>query len=102
MSADNWARCPRCAAFTTAEFRKREAAINASYGVVSVQEFDDARKKFAADMAAFENRAHTFREDYEIYGAEDGAITITYSGSCGQCGLSFNFEETRPIPGVES
>jgi hypothetical protein len=42
----------------------------------------------------------TFREDYEIYGAEDGTVTVTYSGSCQSCGLSLSFRDDREIPGV--
>ena len=39
-----------------------------------------------------------FREDYEIYGAETGVVTVSYSGVCRQCGLSLHFEDRKPIP----
>lgn len=42
-----------------------------------------------------------FREDYEIYGAEDGAVIVSYSGVCEECNLRLQFETTTPIPGVE-
>lgn len=98
MSADNWAQCPRCTAVRTAEFKARDAAIQASYGAVSVSEFDEARRALAADMAKFEDREPTFREDYEIYGAESGTVKVRYGGSCDDCGLSLSFDEEHPIP----
>jgi hypothetical protein len=98
MSADNWAQCPRCTSAGTAKLQAREAAIQASYGVVPVADFDDARRALEADKAAFERRAPTFREDYEIYGADTGVVKVGYSGSCGECGLQLDFTEEHPIP----
>jgi len=98
MSADNWAQCPRCAAVATAQFKARDAAIQASYGVVPVHEFDTARAALAADMAAFDKREPTFREDYGIFGAETGTVTVSYGGCCEVCGLSLDFSEQHPIP----
>jgi hypothetical protein len=42
----------------------------------------------------------TFREDYEIYGAETGTVKVYYGGSCENCGLTLNFEHEHEIPGV--
>lgn len=39
-----------------------------------------------------------FREDYEIYGAETGVVTVSYSGACCLCGLSLCFEYRKSIP----
>lgn len=99
MSASNWARCPRCTEQAEADFRARDAAIQASYGQVPVHEFDAARRDLAADRAAFERRPETFREDYEIYGAAEGEIVVDYSGHCEKCGLGLDFKDTHPIPG---
>lgn len=98
MSADNWAKCPRCTTVATAKFEAREAAIQATYGVAPVDEFDAARRTLANDRAAFEHSAPTFREDYEIYGAETGVVTVSYGGSCTECGLELSFTEQHPIP----
>lgn len=100
MSADNWAQCPRCTAVGEAKLQKRAVAIQASYGKVPVEEFDAARRLLTDDMAAFEKRTPTFREDYEFYGAESGTVTASYSGGCRECGLSLDFEDSHPIPGV--
>ena len=43
-------------------------------------------------------RGNDFREDYEIYGAETGTVTVSYHGECQRCGLKLVFESTHPIP----
>ena len=101
MSADNWARCPRCTRIGAAQLKAQEEAVQASYGKVPVDEFDEARRKLAIDRKAFENRERTFREDYEFYGAEEGVVTASYSGQCRECGLKLKFSESRPIPGLD-
>lgn len=100
MSADNWARCPRCTAVAAAKFAAREVAIQASYGVAPVEKFDADRQALADDRATFEDRRPTFREDYEIYGAETGVVTVRYGGGCQVCGLVLDITEQHPIPGV--
>lgn len=102
MSASSWARCPRCAAAGLKALAERAAAVQASYGTVPVDEFDEARRQHAEAVTEFERRRNTFREDYEVYGAEDGVITVEYSGRCSECGLSLKFTDKRPIPGVSS
>jgi hypothetical protein len=42
--------------------------------------------------------ARTFREDYEIYGAAEGAVTVDYCGDCHVCGLSLSFEYRKALP----
>ena len=101
MSADNWAQCPRCTATGLKALDERDEAVQASYGKVPVDEFDEARRQHAAAVREFDLRHNTFREDYEIYGAEGGVITVEYAGSCSECGLELSFTDQRPIPGLE-
>ena len=95
MSADNWAQCPRCA------FRRRTAICDLlakaaqAYGSVPVTEFDQMRKA-AADLEC-QPIEPTFREDYEISGAEDGEVVVSYSGSCNRCGLNLTFDHFHPL-----
>ena len=98
VSADNWTHCPRCTARTVRRLEKREDEVQALYGTVSVEAFNEARKVLADAKAAFERRRPTFREDYEITGAETGTVTIAYGGSCSVCGLNLRFQIERPIP----
>jgi len=102
VSADNWAQCPRCTSVGSAKLQAHEAAIQASYGVVPVAEFDEARRALEAERDAFERRTPTFREDYEIYGAATGVVTVGYSGHCRECGLQLDFTEEHPIPDWET
>jgi hypothetical protein len=99
MSADNWARCPRCAARRTVELERERAKVSELYGKVPVEQFDAARRAFDTAIAD-EQRAigHTFREDYEIFGADTGTVTVRYSGNCRMCSLTLNFIQDYPIP----
>ncbi len=100
MSADNWADCPRCTQRGQAKLDERQAAINAVYGKMSVELFDEIRRDHAGDVKAFEQRERTFREDYEIDGAEDGIVKVSYHGQCTKCGLALTFTDEHPIPGA--
>jgi hypothetical protein len=98
MSADNWAQCPRCTTNARAALEQREMKVHEAYGTVSVEEFDRLRWSMQEEHGAFEKREATFREDYEIYGAEDGVVTVRYSGACTECGLTLKFKDEHPIP----
>lgn len=39
-----------------------------------------------------------FREDWEFYGAEEGEVTVEYSGMCRVCGYGVEFRHDVPIP----
>jgi hypothetical protein len=67
MSADNWAQCPQC-------LNKAEES-DAPIPVVG----------------------WTFREDYDISGAESGTIHVEYRGRCYECGAHCRFQFTAPV-----
>jgi hypothetical protein len=67
----------------------------ASYGKVPVAEFDRAR---AAVKPIDQQDYATFREDYEITGAKDGIVVVSYGGSCEVCGLELSFTDKHPLP----
>lgn len=101
MSADHWARCPRCFTRETAKLEARRAEVVAAYGKIPVEQFDAHRGQLAEHETAIREMKATFREDYEIFGAETGAVTVSYSGECINCGLRLRFTDTRSIPGIE-
>ena len=94
MSASNWAVCPRCVIRATRDHDQRLGAVMDTYGTVPVEDFDRARSQIEEvhpqDYA-------TFREDYEIYGAATGVVTVSYGGSCSTCGLSLSFKHEHPL-----
>lgn len=101
MGADNWDSCPRCFEEATEALRTRRAKIDASYGKVSVEEFDQAREQWEADRAAHQNFPLHWREDIRVEGACTGTVVITYKGNCSKCKLKLEFEVQRHVPGFE-
>jgi hypothetical protein len=100
MSADSWTSCPSC---TGAENNKRdlrrdelEAQLADAYGTLTLNEYEKLRGFVLEALAGLDKtRAAdepTFREDYEIYGAEEGTVQVSYSGRCEKCGLSVAFD----------
>jgi hypothetical protein len=88
MSARNYSACPRC----TARAKKKADAAMAALAEAGL---DDGTLGITGRPAR-----DTFREDYEIYGADTGTVTVSYGGGCEECGLSVSFTERHPIPGV--
>jgi hypothetical protein len=95
MSADNWALCPRCIDNHVKDIKRAQAELDASYGKVPLDQFDDMRAGVANLRTS--TPAETFREDYEFYGAEDGEVVATYRGHCSKCDLSVRFEHSHPF-----
>lgn len=102
MSADNWTWCPRCRKRERAALEERAREVDASYGVVSVAEFDAARAKLLADTNEYnDGQRRTWREDYEFFGADEGVVNVSYKGSCTECGLFIEIIQKYPILGVD-
>lgn len=92
MSADNWAICPRCRDERALQIQVAQEDVDAKYGHVTIEQFDQLR----ASVRALKDRPleRSFREDYEFYGAEDGEVTASYRGQCSKCQLTCRFEHT--------
>lgn len=95
MSADNWTTCPRC----TARRELLAARVRVSYGAVPLDEFIKSWESLKEDGDSDAERPMTFREGYEIYGAETGTVTVDYRGECQKCGLLLIFKHEHVIPG---
>lgn len=102
MSADNWARCPRCYHDAAGVFNNLQRQVDASYGKVTVEAFDLARARLVKEREVLEGHDtfRTFRENYDFSGAEDGVVVVSYKGNCAKCKLKLEFREDHPIPGV--
>lgn len=94
MSADNWAVCPRCLERAQLLVKQQEEKVMATYGKVPVGEFDASR---AAIRRPYATQFKTFREDWSVSGAEEGVVTVEYSGCCQNCGLGLEFTHKHEI-----
>lgn len=101
MSASNWAQCPRCTRRREREIEERAAKVRASYGIATPAEYERAVRNLR-NIDPKPTAGDTFREDYEIYGAEDGTVKVDYAGSCRACGLKLAFKHTHAIPDIEA
>jgi len=91
MSADKWDVCPRCLDEALKKKVADAAAAEAAYGVIPREEYAD----LLLTAEALVNLEATFRQDYEFYGASEGTLTISYGGTCTECGLTLSIQEKR-------
>lgn len=104
MSADNWTTCYACRTKRDSDIAeqigKEQKRLEHAYGAIPQDEYDALQAHVGATIAAIGNSLleKTFREDYEIYGAETGVVTVSYGGSCTVCGYGTSFEDQHPIP----
>jgi hypothetical protein len=104
VSANNWTTCYACqtrrADADDERIAEQRKLIEDAYGQVSQEEYDSLRGRVEAAIAEIKAAplGRTFREDYEIYGAETGVVTVSYGGSCTVCGYGTSFEDQHPIP----
>ncbi|MGG5257491.1 hypothetical protein [Phycicoccus avicenniae] len=99
MSADNWARCPKCLDRAHEQVLDLQAKVNASYGEVSIEEFDRLRSELSRRAIDLDDPTsfQTLREEYEFHGAEQGKVTAAYGAGCTVCGLSASFSHSQVI-----
>lgn len=107
MSADNWACCPRCTDARIAAVEELERKMDEAYGKVDREAYKALEDAFAEAERVVErwqedDSHHTFREDYEIYGATEGVIRVGYKGACTECGLSVRFTHEESFYEVKS
>lgn len=95
MSADNWTQCPRCLKRRAAEVENKTTQVEGAYGKVPVEQFDRLRAEL--ESLKSDRVDDTFREDYEIVGADEGFIEVIYRGSCGTCNLRTEFKHSHDI-----
>lgn len=95
MSASTWTNCPQCYDRAYEAYAEEVAAVGRLYGTVPRAEYEAA----VAGIARKPSRGdyETLREDYEFYGAKDGAVEYYYSGSCNVCGLEVRFDGKHPF-----
>lgn len=103
MSADNWTTCHGCDLAAQQEVEKQRSIIADKYGTVKYAEYERVRSEAEKNIEWIlrQSRGETFREDYEIHGADEGTVHVSYSGKCTECGYGISFETEHPIGGKE-
>ncbi len=110
MSADAYSVCPRCTFRRKALVKQAQSELTAAYGHVSMEEYQvlqDRLTELERQVEEAENNTSeygdvcTLRENYEIYGAESGSLTIEYGGHCSVCNLTLTVKQDIPFEGIE-
>lgn len=96
MGADNWTTCSNCAEVKASELQAATKALRDSYGKVPLNEFDAARERLHEKFFATPPDS-TWREDYEIFGANEGTVQVNYKGGCTKCKHSCEFQHFQDI-----
>lgn len=98
MSADSWSICPRCRLRHEANAKRLIAEANAAYGTLEVTAWKALDAEARAAGAPY---AETdLREDYELSGADEGEVTVSYSCFCQKCALASDFRHSHTIEGL--
>jgi hypothetical protein len=94
--------CPNCRKLAEDAAAALMVEAAALYGKVPAADYEAAMER--ARDAAKDMPSETFREDYEIYGAQDGTVKVTYGGRCEVCKVGIDFRVERqfwPSPAPE-
>lgn len=95
MSASSWSVCPRCLWLAKKGERERVQAAADAYGKVPAQEYENLRRNAAAFHVNEADYPTHLREDYEIWGAESGTVTVVYNAHCEKCDLVAGFSDEQ-------
>lgn len=94
MSAKNWSICPQCEERAHAERRNKIITLKQSYGTVPLEDFERQLDEARAVPVLKE----TMREDWSIGVNHNGGFHVRYRCSCEECGFTFAFDHTQPVP----
>lgn len=96
MSADSWAKCPKCKPDETDLRAARMKEAEESYGRVPPEEY----AKLLAHAEATRNPDEdneTLREDWEPYIDDKAVFHVDYRGECQRCGFLFVFSHKGSV-----
>lgn len=94
--ADNWTRCPQCNVNKILSREQKEKDIEANYGKVSRETYS----QMVEDLRTIPKKdiGNTLREDFEIGTGVGSIFKVSYSCSCNECGFTFQFDHSVPVP----
>ncbi len=88
MSADSWAKCPKCVSLKQKEIKEAWNVVENEYGKVSRSDYEEAVN---TSQQTFSNMRSTFREDYEV-GISGEDFVVSYRGYCTECEFTLSKE----------
>lgn len=94
MSADNWAKCPKCKHSGERDAAKARTKADAAYGKVLAVEWQRLEEEA---RAAASSDSFTLREDYELGTDEAGEFEVSYHAGCDRCGFKFSFKHKEKV-----
>lgn len=102
MSANEYARCPRCILRAKVARANAVDSVARMYGKVSPAEYEAARAAVPDTRDAL--LEYDFREDYEILVGHDGSnsVVVDFGGMCEKCGLEVSFTYRHVIEGLDA
>lgn len=88
MSADNWTQCPKCKVRLVKEHERLKDSTSKSYGKIPADEYI----KNVKELPRLPLITESLREGWDIgiYGTD---FTVSYKGSCQDCGFEFVFNK---------
>jgi hypothetical protein len=105
MSADNWAKCPRCKQTKDAELNVLIKGFEDQYGNVPLEEWrriTDKVVQLRVELAKWDDdndvEGCTLKENFEVY-THDGVVEVTYASRCTVCDLRMEFKIDRTFEG---
>jgi hypothetical protein len=110
MSADRWSTCFHCCRTAkngvAAVHEDYKRQLGEAYGQIPLDEYRLLEAEAQAAVMAAQDKLSeirdntTFREDWDITGADEGTVCISYAGSCSVCGarVTFNAEQAIDSP----
>lgn len=96
MSANNWRICPRCLVGATKKYEIAERKLKASYGQVSLGEFDIMRAQLG-DPPPGNNMQLNLAEVWELGVSDTGVLCIYYGCKCRVCGFTYDFNHDEQL-----
>jgi hypothetical protein len=96
MSANNYSTCPRCVRRAGKARKDALAALRDAYGTVTAEDYASLTASVPPEPDPEDH--DSLGEFYEIHGAENGTITVSFAAHCRECGLNVEFTYKHVIP----
>lgn len=102
MNVMNFLACPNCKQIQKDRDSDAQKELDALYGQIPQEEWAAKRDEVMNRESA--SLKPSLREQYDLFGADAGKLTLNYRCNCSVCGMSYSYsvEQDIPLPGVIS